>query len=100
MKIGFIGLGAMGGYMAINLAKTMQNISDADWVLAETGMLGPPSGDRRSNKSGQCYIALALKKEIQYKFFEFNPFLTKKEHRILIATEAFKWVNNVLQNQS
>ena len=37
--------------MAINLAKTMQNISDADWVLAETGMLGPPSGDRRSNKS-------------------------------------------------
>ena len=86
--------------MAINLAKTMQNTSDADWVLAETGMLGPPSGDRRSNKSGQCYIALALKKEIQYKFFEFNPFLTKKEHRILIATEAFKWVNNVLQNQS
>jgi len=32
------------------LAKVMQKESGADWVLAETGMAGPPSPERRSKK--------------------------------------------------
>ena len=85
--------------MAMDLAKTMQKISGADWVLAETGMLGPPSMDKRSDKNGQCYFALALKNEIKHKYLEFNPFLTKKEHKLLIGIEAFTWIKNVLQNK-
>ena len=84
--------------MAMHLAERMYKTSGADWALAETGMLGPPSKDRRSEKSGQCYIALALNKKIQYKFFEFNPFLSRKEHQLIFAIEAFKWAINVLQN--
>ena len=84
--------------MAKDLAETLQKISGADWAMAETGMLGPPSKNRKSDKSGQFYIALALKKEIQYKFFKFNPFLSRKEHQLLIAIEAFKWAKDVLEN--
>jgi len=84
--------------IAKDLAKTLHKISGADWAMAETGMLGPPSKNRKSDKSGQFYIALALKKNIQYKFFEFNPFLSRKEHQLLIAIEAFRWAKDVLQN--
>ena len=84
--------------MAKDLAKTLHKISGADWVMAETGMLGPPSKNRKSDKCGQFYIALSLKKNVQYKFFEFNPFLSRKEHQLLIAIEAFRWAKDVLQN--
>jgi len=84
--------------MSRNLAKTMLKNSGTDWALAETGMAGPPSNKRISNKSGQYHLGLALKSEVHYKFMEFNPFYTRKEHQLLIAIEALSWANNVLKN--
>ena len=79
------------------IAESMRNISGSDWALAETSMAGPPSNEKRSQKSGQCHLGLALKSEVQYKFLEFNPFLTRKEHQLLISIEALNWVKNVLK---
>jgi len=78
------------------LARTMLENSGADWALAETGMAGPPSNKRKSNKSGQFYLGLALMSEVKYKFLEFNPFFTRKEHQLLISIEALKWAKKVL----
>ena len=83
---------------AQNLAETMRIQSGADWTLAETGMAGPPLNERRSNKNGQCHLGLAFSTEVRYKYLEFNPFLTRKEHQLLFAIDALKWVKTVLQN--
>jgi len=83
---------------AQDLAVTMRKRSGADWALAETGMAGPPSSERRSKKNGQCHLGLALSSAVRYKCLEFNPFLTRKEHQLLFAIEALNWAENVLQN--
>ena len=80
-----------------NLALAMQRQSGADWALAETGMAGPPSKDRHSRKNGQCYLGLVISTEVRYKFLEFNPFLTRKEHQLMFAIEALAWVEKELQ---
>ena len=82
------------------LAKVMQKESGADWVLAETGMAGPPSPERRSKKNGQCHLGLALSSEVKYKYLELNPFLTRKEHQLLFAIEALIWAESVLKEHN
>ena len=82
---------------AEDLAQTMLEQSGADWALAETGMAGPLSQKRQSKKNGQCHLGLALSSEVRYKYLEFNPFLTRKEHRLLFAIEALNWAEEVLQ---
>ena len=82
---------------AQNLALAMQSQSGADWALAETGMAGPPSIDRLSRKNGQCYLGLVKSTDVRYKFLEFNPFLTRKEHQLMFAIEALAWVEKELQ---
>ena len=82
---------------AQNLARAMQRHSGADWALAETGMAGPPSKDRLSRKNGQCYLGLVISTEVRYKFLEFNPFLTRKEHQLMFAIEALAWAEKELQ---
>ena len=78
--------------MAEDLAIKMREISKTDWSLAETGMLGPPSIEKKSHKSGQCYVALAFRKEVKYKSIQLNPFLTRKEHQLLMSIEAINWL--------
>jgi PncC family amidohydrolase len=82
---------------AQNLASAMQRQSGADWALAETGMAGPPTRDRRSTKNGQCYLGLVKSTEVRYKFLEFSPFLTRKEHQLMFAIEALVWVEKELR---
>ncbi|MED5241910.1 MAG: CinA family protein [SAR324 cluster bacterium] len=98
----------LGGYIATesnvsqkqarDLAEAMLKVSGTDWALAETGMAGPPTTERRSRKNGQCHLALALSRKVRYKCLEFNPFLTRKEHQLLFAIEALNWATEVLQN--
>ena len=85
---------------AQNLASAMQRHSGADWTLAETGMAGPPSEYRKSTKNGQCYLGLVISTEVRYKFLEFSPFLTRKEHQLLFAIEALVWVEKELRIMS
>ena len=84
---------------AQNLAIAIQSRSGADWSLAETGMAGPPSRDRHSNKNGKCYLGLVISTEVRFKFLELNPFLTRKEHRLIFAIEAFVWVEMELRKK-
>jgi len=85
---------------ALNLASAIQRQSGADWALAETGMAGPPSKDRNSSKNGQCYLGLVISTEVRYKFLEFNPFLTRKEHQLMFAIEALVWAENELRKNA
>ena len=85
-------------WAARDLAEAMRKVSGTDWALAETGMAGPPTNERRSRKNGQCHLALALSRKVRYKCLEFNPFLTRKEHQLLFAIEALNWATEVLQN--
>ena len=82
---------------AQSFASAMQRQSGADWALAETGMAGPPSKERLSRKNGQCYLALVTSTDVRYKFLELNPYLTRKEHQLMFAIEAFVWVEKELQ---
>ena len=72
-------------------------ISNSAVHFAETGMAGPPSKDRNSTKNGQCYLGLVISTEVRYKFLEFNPFLTRKEHQLMFAIEALVWVEKELR---
>ena len=83
--------------MAEDLAVKMREISRTDWALAQTGMLGPPSIEKKSNKSGQCYLALAFRKEVKYKSLQLNPFLTRNEHQLLVSIEAINWLVRILK---
>ena len=80
-----------------NLASAMQKQSGADWALAETGMAGPPTRDRRSTKNGQCYLSLVKSTEVRYMFLELSPFLTRKELQLMFAIEALVWVEKELR---
>ncbi len=79
-----------------NLVRAMLRKSGAHWAIAETGMAGPPSKDRNSSKNGQCYLGMAISNKVRYKFLEFNPFLTRKEHQLMFAIEALIWVKKEL----
>ena len=81
-----------------DLAEAMLRESGTDWALAETGMAGPPTSERRSRKNGLCHLGLAFSKEVRYKCLELNPFLTRKEHQLLFAIEAINWAEEALHN--
>lgn len=71
--------------MAIKLAQAMYRLSEVDWVLAETGMAGPPDGKRLSLKNGICYYAIANSSGVISYSLALNPFFTKKEHQLQFA---------------
>jgi PncC family amidohydrolase len=83
---------------AQDLAEAILRESGTDWALAETGMAGPPTSERRSRKNGMCHLGLAFSKEVRYKCLELNPFLTRKEHQLLFAIEAINWAEEVLHD--
>ena len=85
--------------MAEDLAVKMRTSTRTDWALSETGMLGPPSIEKKSYKSGKCYLGLAFMKEVKYKSLQFNPFLTRKEHQLLVSIEAINWLTNILKKR-
>jgi len=80
------------------LAKKFQVHTGSDWVLAETGMAGPLSPDRKSRKNGLSYVALAKKNPghegttVQTTKIEANPFFSKKEHQLQFSVEALNWI--------
>jgi len=71
--------------IAPKLAKAMYHLSEVDWVLAETGMAGPPDGKRLSLKNGICYYAIANSSGVISYSLTLNPFFTKKEHQLQFA---------------
>ena len=81
-----------------DLAEAMLRESGADWALAETGMAGPPTFERRSRKNGLCHLGLAISNEVRYKCLELNPFLTRKEHQLMFAIAAINWAEEALHN--
>ena len=80
------------------LARKFQQKTGSDWVLAETGMAGPLSPERRSRKNGVSFLALAGKNSVDQESFmktikiEANPFFSKKEHQLEFSVEALKWL--------
>ncbi|MAA69057.1 MAG: hypothetical protein CL915_09940 [Deltaproteobacteria bacterium] len=80
----------------------MKNI-EADVVLAENGMAGPPDGNLRSNKNGVCHLVLIQRSEMMeqrheqiYEVIQENPFFTKQEHQIRFAISAIKLLSRQL----
>ncbi len=83
---------AVSSEMALQLAVAFQQQTHADFVLAETGMAGPIERIRKSDKQGFCYFALASSDKTAHFFYQSNPFLSKKEHQLLFASMALKWL--------
>ncbi|MGK5091997.1 CinA family protein [Deltaproteobacteria bacterium TL4] len=84
--------------MAMGLAQAYQAQTNADIVLAETGMAGPPDGYHRSSKNGQCCLALMVKGVPYHTLIQSNPFLSKKEHQLQFSACAAQWVARVLES--
>ena len=61
-------------------------------ALAESGMAGPPDGERRSLKNGESWLALAGPQGVKTRMIRLNPFLTRREHQLRFAREALDWV--------
>lgn len=83
--------------MAEALAEAFREKVGADWVLAETGMAGPIEGIRRSQKNGQCHIALASAQGTRSMVFKANPFLSKKEHQLHFAMAALEFLEKTIE---
>ena len=81
---------------AFRLAKAFRKQSNADFVLAETGMAGPPDASRHSTKNGQCCLALVSEAEELERVLALSPFFTKNQHQLLFALEAVKWLIETL----
>ncbi|MGB1834003.1 MAG: CinA family protein, partial [bacterium] len=71
--------------------------TEADLVLAENGMAGPPDGNLRSNKNGVCHLVLIQSSEMTeqphetiHEIIQENPFFTKQEHQIRFAISALE----------
>ena len=85
------------------LARKFHQKTGSDWVLAETGMAGPLSPERRSRKNGVSFLALAGKNSANLDFYmktikiEANPFFSKKEHQLEFSVEELKWLLIQLQ---
>ena len=89
---------AVSQEMAMQLAKAFQNQTEADFVLCESGMAGPPDGTRHSEKQGLCEMVLLAPEGALHQSHQSNPFLTKKEHQLIFATKALQWLVEVLQS--
>ncbi len=79
---------AVSKEMAIALARGMAREAGTDFALAETGMAGPPDGNRRSMKNGLCKIALVTPKGVHHAEVQFHPFETRREHQLQFAVRA------------
>ena len=85
--------------MAGILAEAGARRSGADFTLAETGMAGPSSPERRSRKHGQCHLALSIDGKLLHNRLDLNPFLSRKEHQLGFALEALRWFKSVLESR-
>ena len=77
--------------------------TEADLVLAENGMAGPPDGNLRSNKNGVCHLVLIQRSEMTeqphetiHELIQENPFFTKQEHQIRFAISALELLSRKL----
>lgn len=82
--------------MAEALVKAVRSQTGAQWALAETGMAGPSSPERRSRKNGQCHLALSMNGEIHLRSIQINPFFSRKEHQLTFALEGLSWLRDCL----
>ena len=85
------------------MALAAMNNTEADVVLAENGMAGPPDGNLRSNKNGVCHLVLIKKSEMTespyqqfHEVIQENPFFTKHEHQIRFAISALELLSRQL----
>lgn len=84
--------------MAGTLAEAGARCNGADFTLAETGMAGPSSPERRSRKHGQCHLALSIDGKLHHNRLHLNPFLSRKEHQLGFALEALRWFKSMLES--
>lgn len=87
-----INASAVSPQMALDLAKSFQQQTQADFVLAESGMAGPLEGIRQSQKHGQCEMVLITPESCSLQSHQSNPFLSKKEHQLIFAKTALQWL--------
>jgi len=85
------------------MALAAMNNTEADLVLTENGMAGPPDGNLRSNKNGVCHLVLIKRSEMTespyqqiHELIQENPFFTKQEHQIHFAISALKLLSRQL----
>ena len=85
------------------MALAAMNNIEADLVLAENGMAGPPDGNLRSNKNGVCHLVLIQSSEMTeqphetiHEVIQENPFFTKQEHQIRFAISALELLSRKL----
>jgi PncC family amidohydrolase len=92
--------------MARSLAEIAQLQMQADWVLSETGMAGPISGERHSHKNGLCHLALATSSALswepatQHQIVRGNPFFSKKGHQLYFALQSLRWMHEVVNRHT
>ena len=79
---------AVSEQAALELARGLLAQGGADYALAETGMAGPPDGLRRSIKNGRCWLAWCGPEGHRTRRVDLNPFLTRREHRLVFSREA------------
>ncbi|MDH4120247.1 MAG: CinA family protein [Deltaproteobacteria bacterium] len=82
--------------MAEWMARGLRAASGADWALAETGMAGPPDGERKSMKNGLCYLAVTGPGGTLHRQVELPAFLTRREHQLAFALEGLRFLRETL----
>ncbi|MCZ6553347.1 MAG: CinA family protein [SAR324 cluster bacterium] len=89
-------LSSVSPEMVAALASAMRDAAATDFALAESGMAGPPDGERRSLKSGETWLALATPDGVHTERVQLNPFLTRQEHQLRFAIGALRWIEPML----
>jgi len=87
---------AVSAEMAARLAEGMRREAGTDFALAESGMAGPPDGQRHSLKQGTCWLSLATPRGTHTESIALNPFLTRQEHQLHFALHALRWSTPLL----
>jgi len=82
--------GAVSEDAVVALAHALRQESGADVVLAESGMAGPPNPERRSLKSGLCWIAVESAAGVHTHQIHLDPFLDRRSHQMAFAQEALQ----------
>jgi PncC family amidohydrolase len=88
---------AVSAEMVTRLAEGMRLDAGTGYALAESGMAGPPDGQRHSLKQGECWLALATPEGTHTESLRLNPFLTRQEHQLQFAIHALRWTASVLR---
>ncbi|MDH4246819.1 MAG: CinA family protein [Deltaproteobacteria bacterium] len=81
---------AVSEAMAAALADRLRAESGSDFALAETGMAGPPDGERHSLKNGTVCLAWSRPEGTLTRTLTLNPFLTRREHQLHFALAALR----------